>query len=205
MKLVFLMLSIFVPPLLYGQKNTLEERIGLTIDLPLKNSTHFYEYAAQEEGFKSSYLGIGFYAYYKCGKNKFSIGYEVPVVTRIVSGGGSTLALHIIEGLANHPIVSIANRIKLNGILGPNVVKYNYSYYADTGNSYDDFKKKYQTIGVTVGVELEPVRFFAIALLYRPVLIDYGHKSYKDILSFTAKFNINVWKHTKIIDKKNEF
>ena len=137
-------------------------------------------------------LGFGASFFYKVKKDKFSIGWEVPsILPHIPPKGGYDYALpQIFELLDFHQISK-----GLNLIGGINYIGYSYHAYFDEPNM-PDINKHDGTMGLTLGAGLSTTSSGIVSfnLIYRPSLISFNTKFYRDVISLVLKININFKK-----------
>ena len=169
---------------------------GVTLSFPWVNSYRFYNYYTQEAASNTGFVGLGGSAYYKPGKNKFSLNGcftgDLPVPIGPFdygkTGTRSNIKAFTWEALYHRSIYK-----HLYTIVGLNYVRYQFDFtsYVDSLPSFSRFDK---TFGVTAGIEYYFTERFSAALFYRPAIVSLDTKQYRHLISLDARIDVNFWR-----------
>src|SRR5665213_616635 len=190
-KLAYLITALFCFSFVNAQKNNLNKSAGITISLPLINNASFYRYNTDGSGENSNqggYLGAGFALFYQENRNKFSLGYESPLLSNPEGGGNSYISTNILEATIHHKVLS---QVALIG--GLNYATYRFQVYTDIP-PFPKVDKSDATIGLTAGVEFLPSKSISAIVTYRPSVFSIDKKSYRAVFSFGINYDIKFWK-----------
>jgi hypothetical protein len=195
-QLLFLTFVLTTPFTGMSQDKKGQKAIGVTAALPWVNNYSYHNYELQKSSSKSGFVGLGASAFYKTGKDKFSLNFgftgDLPAPIGAFDYGKEGTRTNILSNFWE--VLYHRNFLhRVNMIAGLNYVKYDFNFtsFVDTLPSYSKFDK---TLGLTVGSEYRFSRNSSIALFYRPAIISFDLKQYRHLISLDARFDINLWK-----------
>jgi opacity protein-like surface antigen len=183
-KLLFLLISLFCLSITNAQSTKPNKSAGITISLPLINQTSFYDYSAEKLTNQSGYLGGGMALFYKKNQNKFTIGYEHPSISK---RGSSNINTNIFEAIIHHKIFE---QVAISAGLNYTIYKFHVSRDFPSLIKID---KSDATIGLTAGAEFLPSKSTSVVVTYRPSMFSFDKKSYRAVLSFAFRSDLNFW------------
>jgi len=187
---LLLFLSSFIFVNTNAQKTLAKSSAGINLTLPVISNGRSYDYYQKESFHKTGYWGAGISVFYRKEKNEFALGIVHPSLKKYFfpeKGGNEDLWTDIFEATITH---KVSNLFAVIG--GINYSLYHYSLYFDMPQ-FKDIIKRDETMGLTAGAAFLFSRHVSLNATYRPALVSFDQKSYRQILSCALKVQLNFW------------
>jgi hypothetical protein len=195
-QLSFLYFTVVLPFISICQDLPKQKLIGITASLPWVNNYRYYDHDLNKPSSKTGFVGLGIAAFYKTGKNKYSLNCSfhndlpAPVGAFDYSQEGTrtNILSTVMEALYTK---NLFNRINI--IAGINYVRYrfNLTSYVNGLPSYSNLDR---TAGLTIGTGYYFSKNSCLALLYRPAIISFDKNQYWHLISLHLRFDFSLWK-----------
>lgn len=194
---LLLLIALSIPFLSLSQDTITHQKvIGGTISLPWANHYYYYDYDLQQKTWLTGFTGLGGSVFYKQDNHKFSLNFGITSDLPAPLGPIDYEKTGTRSAIATVPLEVIYHRKlfgKVNIIGGINHVWYKFRLisYEDSIPAYSVVDK---SLGLTIGGEYLFRKKITFALFYRPTIIPFDRKQYRQLISMDVRFDLLKWK-----------